>query len=34
VITHEVKQQHFAQALAAIKALPEVKAVAACLPTL
>ncbi len=34
VITHEVKQQHFAAALAAIKALPEVKAVAACLPTL
>ena len=34
VITHEVKQQHFAKALAAIKALPEVKAVAACLPTL
>lgn len=34
VITHEVKQQHFAQALAAIKALPEVRAVAACLPTL
>ena len=34
VITHEVKQQHFAQALAAIKALPEVKTVAACLPTL
>ncbi len=34
VITHEVKQQHFAQALGAIKALPEVKAVAACLPTL
>ena len=34
VITHEVKQQHFALALAAIKALPEVKAVAACLPTL
>lgn len=34
VITHEVKQQHFAQALEAIKALPEVKAVAACLPTL
>ncbi|WP_415399593.1 homoserine dehydrogenase [Synechococcus sp. W4D4] len=34
VITHEVKQQHFANALAAIKALPEVKAVAACLPTL
>ena len=34
VITHEVKQQHFAQAMEAIKALPEVKAVAACLPTL
>jgi len=34
VITHAVKQQHFAAALAAIKALPEVKAVAACLPTL
>ncbi|UPH90950.1 homoserine dehydrogenase [Synechococcus sp. NB0720_010] len=34
VITHVVKQQHFAAALAAIKALPEVKAVAACLPTL
>jgi homoserine dehydrogenase len=34
VITHEVMEGHFQQALAAIAALPEVQAVAACLRTL
>jgi len=34
VITHEVQERNFRQALAAIKALPDVHAVCACLPTL
>ena len=34
VITHEVQERNFRQALAAIKALPDVNAVSACLPTL
>jgi homoserine dehydrogenase len=34
VITHEVLEGQFQQALAAIAALPEVQAVAACLRTL
>jgi homoserine dehydrogenase len=34
VITHEVEESHFRQALAAITALPEVETVAACLRTL
>jgi len=34
VITHEVQESHFRQALAAIEALAEVKAIAACLRTL
>jgi len=34
VITHEVQESHFRQALAAIEALSEVKAIAACLRTL
>jgi homoserine dehydrogenase len=34
VITHEVEESRFRQALAAITALPEVQTVAACLRTL
>ncbi len=34
VITHEVQESHFRQALAAIEALADVKAIAACLRTL
>ncbi|MFM9041452.1 MAG: homoserine dehydrogenase [Vulcanococcus sp.] len=34
VITHEVQERNFRQALAAIKALPDVNTVSACLPTL
>ncbi|MFZ9712524.1 MAG: homoserine dehydrogenase, partial [Vulcanococcus sp.] len=34
VITHEVLERNFRQALASIKALPDVNAVCACLPTL
>ena len=34
VITHEVQESHFRQALGAIEALAEVKAIAACLRTL
>jgi homoserine dehydrogenase len=34
VITHEVQEANFRRALAAIEALPHVKAVAACLRTL
>jgi len=34
VITHEVQEANFRRALAAIEALPDVKAVAACLRTL
>jgi homoserine dehydrogenase len=34
VITHEVQEANFRSALAAITALPDVKAVAACLRTL
>ncbi|MEB3265682.1 MAG: homoserine dehydrogenase [Cyanobacteriota bacterium] len=34
VITHEVLEERFQQALAALQALPEVRAVAACLRTL
>jgi homoserine dehydrogenase len=34
VITHEVQESRFRQALAAIEALSEVKAIAACLRTL
>jgi len=34
VITHEVQESHFRQALGAIEALSEVKAIAACLRTL
>ena len=34
VITHEVRESSFRAALATIGALPEVKAVAACLRTL
>ena len=34
VITHEVQEANFRRALAAITALPDVKAVAACLRTL
>ena len=34
VITHEVQEANFRRALASITALPDVKAVAACLRTL
>jgi homoserine dehydrogenase len=34
VITHEVLEERFQQAMAALGALPEVRAVAACLRTL